>query len=144
MIQSTASVVEDSGEAVARAGRGLVCALVCPIQAAPAERFLCQAEHCQDQNEIVRGVVLEDRTSGVEVEGVLEVGASLLGMATRSAALLQADSDHRLFFLSRLLADIAFVKLRLLQGLFSRPDCWSSWRNNDNSCISLVLNCTRD
>ena len=87
MIQSTASVVEDSGEAVARAGRGLVCALVCPIQAAPAERFLCQAEHCQDQNEIVRGVVLEDRTSGVEVEGVLEVGASLLGMATRSAAL---------------------------------------------------------
>ena len=125
-------MVEDSGEAVARAGRGLVCALVCPIQAAPAERFVCQAEHCQDQNEIVRTVVLEDRTSGVEVEGVLEVGASLLGMATRSAALLPARSDR---LLSRLLADIAFVKLRLLQGLFSRPDCWSSWRN----CCSLIL-----
>ena len=43
-----------------------------------------------------------------------------------------------IFFRSRLLVDIAFLKLRLLQGLFSRPDCWSSWRNNDNSCISQV------
>ena len=41
-----------------------------------------------------------------------------------------------------MLADIAFLKLRLLQGLFSRPDCWSSWRNDDNSCISQLCNTT--
>jgi len=142
LIHSTATVVGGGGEAIARAfdqggqlvsmdrhlleraGRGLICALVCPIRVG-VESYICQAEHCQEENEIGRSEVgLERRVGKEEAEGLLELGSSLLGMGTR------------------LLVDIAFLKLRLLQGLFSRPDCWSSWRNNDNSCISQLCNTT--
>jgi len=155
LIHSTASVVGGGGEAIARAfdrggelvnvdrhlleraGRGLICALVCPIRVG-VENYICQAEHCQDENEIGRsemgfekkGLEFEsEKRVGItpvkeEAEGLLHLGSSLLGMGTR------------------LLVDIAFLKLRLLQGLFSRPDCWSSWRNNDNSCISQLCNTT--
>ena len=64
LIHSTASVVGGGGEAIARAfdrggelvsmdrhlleraGRGLICALVCPIRVG-VESYICQAEHCQ-------------------------------------------------------------------------------------------------
>ena len=35
-----------------RAGRGLICALVCPIRVG-VESYICQAEHCQEENEVV-------------------------------------------------------------------------------------------
>ena len=64
LIHSTASAVGGGGEAIARAfdrggelvtadrhlleraGRGLICALVCPIRVG-VESYICQAEHCQ-------------------------------------------------------------------------------------------------
>ena len=67
LIHSTASAVGGGGEAIARAfdrggellsvdrhlleraGRGLICALVCPIRVG-VESYICQAEHCQVSN----------------------------------------------------------------------------------------------
>ena len=66
-----------------RAGRGLICALVCPIRVG-VESYICQAEHCQEENEIGRSEVgLERRLGKEEAEGLLELGSSLLGMGTR-------------------------------------------------------------
>ena len=66
-----------------RAGRGLICALVCPIRVG-VESYICQAEHCQEENEIGRSEVgLERRVGKEEAEGLLELGSSLLGMGTR-------------------------------------------------------------
>ena len=60
-----------------------MCALVCPLQAG-VDQFLCQAEHCEEENEVFRNEVeAEERTGRKEAEGLLELGSSLLGMGTR-------------------------------------------------------------
>ena len=95
-----------------RAGRGLICALVCPIRVG-VESYICQAEHCQvskgwphiseisfffqEENEIGRSELGFEKKSleyesekrvGIapvkeEAEGLLHLGSSLLGMGTR-------------------------------------------------------------
>jgi len=115
-----------------RTTRGLVCALVCPIRP-EFERERCRSENC-DFNQVNPRVskrvfqenqtMISERVDEHEHQGLLEMGAHLLTVATN------------------ILTDIAFVKIRLLQGLFSRPDCWISPRNNDNGCISQLCNYT--
>lgn len=45
-----------------RAGRGLICALVCPIRVG-VESYICQAEHCQ----VSWGVPPQDGTMSVKL-----------------------------------------------------------------------------
>ena len=43
---------------------------------------------------------------------------------------------------TNILTDIAFIKIKILQGLFSNPDCWESAKNDKNGCISQLCNDT--
>ena len=56
--------------------------------------------------------------------GILEMFSSLLSTATN------------------ILTDIAFIKIKILQGLFSNPDCWVTAKNDNNGCISQLCNDT--
>jgi len=114
-----------------RTTRGLVCALVCPLQT-DFEQDQCTSENCDynplhprmSTNVFQENVTMISDRSDDHNQGLIEMGAHLLTVATN------------------ILTDIAFVKIRLLQGLFSRPDCWISPRNNDNQCISKLCNYT--
>ncbi|XP_023321978.1 liver carboxylesterase 1 isoform X2 [Eurytemora carolleeae] len=110
---------QDSGFA-RNAQRGLVCALICPIRQGDDQR-VCESENCsvQVQDEIQeygQGRIGELRSSQ-EDSTFLGFGANILVSG------------------SRMISDIAFVKLRLLQGLFSTPDC-SNEDVNEVGCIS--------
>ena len=54
----------------------------------------------------------------------LDLGAQILSAATN------------------ILTDIAFIKIKILQGFFSNPDCWESPKNDNNGCISKLCNDT--
>ena len=54
----------------------------------------------------------------------LDLGAQMLSAATN------------------ILTDIAFIKIKILQGFFSNPDCWESPKNDNNGCISKLCNDT--
>jgi len=107
--------------------KGLVCALVCPLSS-EYEQFKCKSENCDDK-EMQQRIskenmdVISDQTEDPN-QGLIEMGTHLLTVATN------------------ILTDIAYVKIRLLQGLFSTPDCWVNPKNNDNGCISQLCNYT--
>ena len=105
LIHSTASVVGGGGEAIARAfdrggelvsvdrhlleraGRGLICALVCPIRVG-VENYICQAEHCQ-----VRGRDSWDNLIKIFfVQDENEIGRSEVGIEKKG---LEFESEKR-------------------------------------------------
>ena len=118
------------------ASRNLMCALVCPIKRG-LEQVKCREENCDiiiREQSTVQTVPAPRRLGPSEQvsERVDEkVAASLLDMG---ASLLSAATN--------ILTDIAFIKLKILQGLFSRPDCWVNRKNDDNQCISKLCNYT--
>jgi len=139
VLDSASRAVEHGGELLntdqsfmERTTKGLVCALVCPLRPG-LERDRCNSENCDLSNQVNQRMpkqvfqenltMISDRVDE-HGQGLIEMGAHLLTVATN------------------ILTDIAFVKIRLLQGLFSRPDCWISPRNNDNECISKLCNYT--
>ena len=114
-----------------------MCALVCPIKRG-LEQIKCREENCdiiiREQSRVQRGPAVSPglATSERVSERVDErVAASLLDMG---ASLVSAATN--------ILTDIAFIKLKILQGLFSRPDCWLTRKNDDNQCISKLCNYT--
>ena len=123
-----------------RAQRNLLCGLVCPIRRpGPAQRQ-CRLEHCDNSQSQPQpeGGEAEARTvapgpgSSEASERVDErVTASLLDMGA-----------HLLSAATNILTDIAFIKLKILQGLFSHPDCWVTPKNDNNQCISKLCNYT--
>ena len=123
-----------------RAQRNLLCGLVCPIRRpGPAQRQ-CRLEHCDNSQPQPRpeGGEAEARTvapgpgSSEASERVDErVTASLLDMGA-----------HLLSAATNILTDIAFIKIKILQGLFSHPDCWVTPKNDNNQCISKLCNYT--
>lgn len=119
------------------ASRNLMCALVCPIKRG-LEQVKCREENCDiiiREQSTVQTVpesrrlapsepVVSERVDEKVAASLLDMGASLLSAATN------------------ILTDIAFIKLKILQGLFSRPDCWVNRKNDDNQCISKLCNYT--
>ena len=67
---------------------------------------------------------VKERIDDNVAHGILDMGAQILSAATN------------------ILTDIAFIKIKILQGLFSNPDCWVSPKNDNNGCISKLCNDT--
>ena len=116
-----------------------MCALVCPIKRG-LEQVKCREENCdiiiREQSTVQtvpepRSLAPSEVVTSVSERVDEKVAASLLDMG---ASLLSAATN--------ILTDIAFIKLKILQGLFSRPDCWVNRKNDDNQCISKLCNYT--
>ena len=114
-----------------------MCALVCPIKRG-LEQVKCREENCDiiireqstvqtvpESRRLAPSEVVSERVDEMVAASLLDMGASLLSAATN------------------ILTDIAFIKLKILQGLFSRPDCQRvNRKNDDNQCISKLCNYT--
>ena len=115
---------------VERASRGLLCSVVCPLEAA-AHQLRCLTDNCdtfgQPQEQRVLNAVLQPRN---DTRGSQDGPPALI------------DLGQILAVATNILTDIAFIKLKLLQGLFSTPNCWLTNKNDDNQCISKLCNYT--
>ena len=156
VLDSVSRAVEHGGYLVhqdtsflTQATRNLVCGLVCPIKqgsdnakcrldnncdiSKPNEESQAEQETTVQQKDArsfdtddappVTQVVSE-RVDEKVAHGLLDMGAQILSAATN------------------ILTDIAFIKLKILQGLFSHPDCLKSPKNDNNQCISKLCNYT--
>ena len=97
---------------------------------------LIQQEDCESKARTHRGRGLQRKTKSEAKERIddnvahgifhitLDLGAQILSAATN------------------ILTDIAFIKIKILQGFFSNPDCWESPKNDNNGCISKLCNDT--
>ena len=80
-------------------------------------------------------VVRQGRTITIEEDANERVDEKV------TASLL--DMGHLLLSAAtNILTDIAFIKLKILQGLFAHPDCLMSKKNDNNQCISQLCNYT--
>ena len=135
------------------ATRNFVCGLLCPIRQGQ-DKVKCLQENCDSKinksskihpehqpseqiineefsregrsfdGEPVTSEVIESRIDERVTASLLDMGAQLLSAATN------------------ILTDIAFIKLKILQGFFSHPDCWLTPKNDNNQCISKLCNYT--
>ena len=128
-----------------RAQRNLLCGLVCPIRRpGPAQRQ-CRLEHCDNSQPQPQpegseaGEVPAGQARTVAPPGESEASERVDERVT--ASLLDMGA-HLLSAATNILTDIAFIKLKILQGLFSHPDCWVTPKNDNNQCISKLCNYT--
>ena len=124
-----------------RAQRNLLCGLVCPIRRPGLAQRQCRLEHCDNSQPQPRpeGGEAEARTVAPPGPGSSEASERVDERVT--ASLLDMGA-HLLSAATNILTDIAFIKLKILQGLFSHPDCWVTPKNDNNQCISKLCNYT--
>ena len=112
----------------------LLCLTICPLQTG-SQQVSCRRHHCNEpsppnprksRNLEIRyeKSAANSRIDDDVAHGVLDMFANLLSAATN------------------ILTDIAFIKIKILQGLFSHPDCWVTPKNDNNGCISKLCNDT--
>ena len=133
-----------------QATRNLICGLVCPVKHGSDNAKCRQDNNCDISNS------KPNNESQAKLETTVQKDARSFDTVTDASVTPEVSERvdekvaHSLLDMgaqilsaaTNILTDIAFIKLKILQGLFSHPDCLKSPKNDNNQCISKLCNYT--